>query len=138
MYKNTLVSLSLLIASIGTATAQTPSTQLFKTVTATAVEANASVFQVNVPSSGTVTVAIQGNDKFASASENHHHFSVKLEGKTAYISVPAGTGEYSAGLGTVCGTSISVVITTYEPSKKAADTIFLPKVVIEAPKVCNL
>lgn len=118
--------------------ASVPSTQLFKTVKATASEANQSVFSVYAPVSGTVTIGIEGRDRFKSSQENHNYLAVDLQGKTAFITLPSDTGEYAVGLGTVCGTSISVVINTYEKTNKPEDAIYLPKVIIDAPKVCDL
>jgi hypothetical protein len=110
--------------------------KIAKTVTLNATEATQSVFQISMPENSVVTVGILGNDRFLSASENSTYVSIDLKGKTAYVKVD-NPGQYSVGLGTICGVSVSIVMNVHKKDTKALASV-LPKAVIKAPEKCNL
>lgn len=104
----------------------------------TAEQANFGFFHASIPVGGVVTVALDGADKFKSSkgAGTGTGISIDLEGNTAFIKVGF-EGQASVGLGTVCGTSISVLIDTHPSKTKKPAAELLNKVAVQSPLACN-
>lgn len=113
-------------------------TEVSESVHLSSKEAVNSIFHVKMPEDSVLTLSINGADRFSSAVDGSSSVKSEIDNRAAFFTFNA-AGHYSVGAVTVCGVAFSVAVHVYskEDAEKEMIKGALPKVVVDAPAVCN-